>query len=57
MNDHAKTLVDWGAAGTMIATLAGWLPNVAAVLTIIWTVIRITESKTAERFIAWIRHK
>lgn len=56
-SDHAKTLIDAGAAGTMIATIAGWLPDAAAVLTIIWTIIRIAESKTAERFIAWVRRK
>lgn len=46
MTQHEETVkiaVDWAALGTTIATLAGFLPAVAALFTIIWTGIRIYE--------------
>lgn len=53
MNDHPiKNAVDVAAAGTAIATVANWLPAVAALFTIIWTGIRIVESKTVQALIA-----
>ena len=35
----------------VIATLAGWLPAVAALLSIVWTGIRIYETKTVQRWL------
>ena len=49
--EHVKNIMDAGALGTMIATFAGWLPNVAASLTVIWTAIRIWESRTVQRLL------
>lgn len=49
MTGDVKHLLDIGSVTTLIATLAGWLPNVAAALTIVWTLIRIIESKTFKR--------
>lgn len=44
MNTHeVKNIVDAAAVGTTVGTLAGWLPNVAALFTIIWTGIRIYD--------------
>ena len=52
MTDHpAKVLLDISAGGTAIATLAGWLPAVSALFTIIWLGIRIFESKTVQRLL------
>ena len=34
--------------GVVVATLAQWLPSVAAGLSIVWTVIRIFETKTVQ---------
>lgn len=50
--EHAKTVGDALSVGTVIATLAGWLPAIAALVTIIWTVIRILETRTVQ---GWIR--
>lgn len=36
---------------TVLATLAQWLPHVAALFTIIWTVIRIYETRTVRRWL------
>lgn len=41
-----KGVVDAAAVGTLLASLADWLPAVATIFTIIWTVIRIAETKT-----------
>jgi hypothetical protein len=56
MSDHpVKHLVDFYSVATLIATFAGWLPHIAAALTIVWTAIRIFETETAKRFRAWLR--
>ena len=36
MNEHTKHLIDGASIMTAIATIAGWLPNIAALFTIIW---------------------
>lgn len=41
--EHVKTAIDGASLGTVIATLAGWLPQIAALFTIIWTGIRIYD--------------
>lgn len=43
MPEHTKTAVDLAAGFITLATIAEWLPYVAAGLSAIWTVIRITE--------------
>jgi hypothetical protein len=35
----------------VIATIAQWLPAIAAGLSIVWTVIRIYESRTVQRLL------
>jgi chromate transport protein ChrA len=37
--------------GVVLATLASWLPSVAAIFTIIWTAIRIYETQTVQRLL------
>lgn len=37
--------------GVVLATLASWLPSIAAVFTIIWTAIRIYETKTVQQIL------
>lgn len=41
--DGAKHAMDWAAAGSVIVTVAGWLPAIAALLSIAWFVIRIHD--------------
>lgn len=50
-SETVKHAVDIGSVGTVIATLAGWLPAIAALFTIIWTLIRIYESPTVQRML------
>lgn len=42
---------DTASIGTVIATFAGWLPSMAALFTILWTSIRIWETKTVQRWL------
>lgn len=60
MNDHDiwkhlpegfKHLLDALSIGTMLGTIFQMLPNIAALLTIVWTAIRIYETKTVQRFL------
>ena len=50
MNEHAKTIVDVTSIGALIATFAGWLPNISALLTAIWVAIRIWETDTVRKW-------
>lgn len=49
--DHTKHWIDAASVGAAFASFLGWLPSVAAFLSIIWTVIRIYETKTIQRWI------
>lgn len=39
------------SVGTVIGTLAGFLPSIAALITILWTGIRIYESDTVQKLL------
>ena len=52
MNTEAtKNLVDGISLVTVVSTLNAWLPPVVAGFTIIWTVIRIYETKTVQKIL------
>ena len=57
MPDPLKPIGDVLSVSTCIATIAGWLPAVAALVTIIWTGIRIWETKTVQRLIQHLKDK
>jgi hypothetical protein len=46
VSESTKHAVDAVSVVTVVATLAQWLPAVAALFTIIWTGIRIIETDT-----------
>jgi hypothetical protein len=53
MLDHHETVkhvADAVSVVTVLGTLMQWLPSVAALFTIIWTTIRIYETKTVQRW-------
>ncbi len=52
VNDHTKHLIDGVSVATVMGTLMSWLPAIAALFTIIWTAIRIYETKTIQ---GWIK--
>ncbi len=43
MEQQLKAIIDLTSLSTLIATLLGWLPNVAALFTLVWTGIQIYE--------------
>lgn len=47
----ARPFGDAISIGVAIATVADWLPAVAALLTIVWTAIRIYETRTVQRLL------
>lgn len=49
--EAAKLITDGLSVVTVIGTLAGLLPAVAALFTIIWTGIRIYETATVQRWV------
>lgn len=51
MNEF-KSFGDTISFGVVISTLAGWMPTIAAGLSIIWTALRIIESNTIQ---GWVK--
>ncbi|OJW73013.1 MAG: hypothetical protein BGO57_13120 [Sphingomonadales bacterium 63-6] len=49
MSEPAKLVVDGLSFMTLLGALVNLLPSIAAVLTIIWTAIRIYETDTIRR--------
>jgi hypothetical protein len=49
--EAAKHVVDALSVGTVIASLAGIVPSIAALFTIIWTGIRIYETETVQKIL------
>ena len=47
--EATKNLVDGISIVTVVSTINAWLPPLAAGFTIIWTVIRIYETKTVQK--------
>lgn len=57
VSEHAKVAVDIVSAGTALGALVGALPEIAAVFTIVWTSIRIYETKTVQSVIEKMTRK
>ena len=51
MSEQVKQAVDVISISTGAAALFGWLPAIAAGLTIVWTLLRIYETRTMQRLI------
>jgi hypothetical protein len=51
MDDHAKTIIDLSSITVVLATLVEWLPAAAALASLIWSLIRIYETETFQRWI------
>jgi len=48
MGEDMKQVVDTFSVATMVGTIAGLLPAIAALVTIVWTAIRIWETDTVQ---------
>lgn len=51
MPEQVKIVGDVTSVATVSATIMGWLPAVAALVTIIWTGIRIFETDTVQNWL------
>lgn len=51
VSESTKHAVDAVSVVTVVATLAQWLPAIAALFTIIWTGIRIFETPTVQKLL------
>jgi hypothetical protein len=51
MDDSTKHALDFASIFTAIGTLLSWLPHLAALFTIVWTGIRIYETKTVQNWL------
>lgn len=52
--EHAKHILDAVSILTVVGALVDILPSIAALITIVWTSIRIWETKTVQ---AWVQRK
>ena len=48
MDEATKHLIDFASIATVLGTLVDILPALAAIFTIVWTAIRIYETKTVQ---------
>jgi len=51
LNEGTKHVLDGLSLITVLGTLMDWLPAVAALLSIVWTLLRIYESKTVQKLL------
>jgi len=49
--EHAKQVVDGLSMATVVGALVDLLPAIAAIFTIVWTGIRIYETKTMQKWL------
>ena len=54
MDEATKQIIDFASIATVLGTLADMLPAIAAIFTIVWTAIRIYETKTVQ---GWLGKK
>lgn len=50
-NDGLKYAADGLSVGVLLGTISNVLPSIAAVMTIVWTAIRIWETDTCKRLL------
>lgn len=53
-HETAKHTLDYISAGVVVATIVNWLPAIAALASLVYTVIRIYESDTGKRCLSWL---
>jgi len=56
-HEHAKNVVDAISIATVVGTLAQILPAMAALFSIVWSIIRIWETQTVKRLVRKWRSK
>jgi len=51
MDEPTKNLIDFASLATMLGAMGAVLPPLAALFTIVWTGIRIYETRTVQRML------
>ena len=51
VDDTVKHVADAASVVTVVGTLPGVLPSIAAIFTIVWTGIRIYETDTVQKWL------
>lgn len=54
IDEHTKHVIDWTSIGVAFGSLIQILPSIAAALSIVWSVIRIYETKTVQ---SWLKRR
>ena len=57
MNEQAKLIADASSIAVVAGTLIDWLPAVAALASLAWSLIRIYETKTVQNWIGKCRKR
>ncbi len=57
LDEGTKHFLDGLSLITVLGTLVDWLPAVAALLSIVWTLLRIYETKTVQGWIQRAKRK
>lgn len=57
LDEHAKWMIDIASITTIIGTLWGALPALAALFSLLWSLIRIYETKTFQGWISKFKKK
>jgi len=57
VDEHLKQTLDIVSITTVFGTLMGILPSIAALLSIVWSVVRLYETQTVQKLIAKARGK
>lgn len=55
--EQLKHVGDALSVGTVLGTIAGYLPAIAALVTIVWTGIRIYETTTVQKLLKKLRQR
>lgn len=51
MSEQAKSIFDGVSICSVLGALAGYLPAIAAAASLVWTLIRIYETRTVQRWL------
>ena len=54
IDEHTKHVIDYTSIGVAFGSLIQVLPSIAAALSIVWSVIRIYETKTVQ---TWLKRR
>lgn len=57
MNDQAKTIFDVSSFFVVAGTLVDWFPAVAALASLAWSLIRIYETETFQKWMKKWRNR